>query len=81
MVAVGLSGMFVSSGLGGSRFQVIATLFAIVSGVLVHRCIDVPVRAALRRLPDRMMVFAAADRAAKMRFISLTSAGMPEQDR
>jgi peptidoglycan/LPS O-acetylase OafA/YrhL len=81
MVAVGLSGMFVSSGLGGSRFQVIATLFAIGGGVLVHRCIDVPVRAALRRLPDRMMVFAAADRAAKMRFISLTSAGMPEQDR
>jgi len=63
MVAVGLSGMFVSSGLGGSRFQVIATLFAIGGGVLVHRCIDVPARAALRRLPDRMMIFAAADRA------------------
>ena len=63
MVAVGLSGMFVSSGLGGSRFQVIATLFAIGGGVLVHRCIDVPVRAALRRLPDRMMIFTGADRA------------------
>jgi peptidoglycan/LPS O-acetylase OafA/YrhL len=62
MVAVGLSGMFVSCGLGGSRFQVIATLFAIGGGVLVHRCIDVPARAALRRLPDRMMS-AAADRA------------------
>jgi peptidoglycan/LPS O-acetylase OafA/YrhL len=80
-VAVNLSGMFVASGLGGFRFEVIAALFAFGSCVLVHRCVDVPVRAALRRLPDRMMVFAAADRGAKMRFISLTSAGMPEQDR
>jgi hypothetical protein len=58
-----------------------ATLFAIGSGVLVHRCIDFPARAALRRLPNRMMIFAPADRVAKMRFTSLTSAGVPEQDR
>ena len=81
MVAVSLSQMFVACGLSGSRFQVIATLFAIGGGVLVHRCVDVPARAALRRLPDRMMIFAAADRAAKMRFKCLTTAGIPEQDR
>jgi peptidoglycan/LPS O-acetylase OafA/YrhL len=81
MVAVGLSGMFVSSGLGGSRFQVIATLFAIGGGVLVHRCVDVPARAALRRLPDRMMALFAAERVRKMPFISPTAVGMPERDR
>jgi peptidoglycan/LPS O-acetylase OafA/YrhL len=39
----------------------IAALFAVVSGALVHRCVDVPVRAALRRLPDRATAFIAAD--------------------
>ncbi len=65
MVAVSLSGMFVAVGLGGFRFQVIATLFAIGSGVLVHRCIDVPARAALRRLPDRAWSSAAPIRSAR----------------
>jgi peptidoglycan/LPS O-acetylase OafA/YrhL len=55
MVAVSLSETFVAVGLGGFRFQVIATLFAIGGGLLVHRRVDVPARAALRRLPDRMM--------------------------
>jgi peptidoglycan/LPS O-acetylase OafA/YrhL len=81
MVVVSLSGTLAANGISGFWFEIVAVLFAFGSGVLVHRCIDVPVRAALRRLPDRMMVFAAADRGAKMRFISLTSAGMPEQDR
>jgi hypothetical protein len=73
--------MFVASGLGGSRFQVIATLFAIGGGALVHRRVDAPVRAALRRLPDRVMVFSAADRAAKVGLTPLASAAVPEQDR
>ena len=81
MVAVSLSGTLAPYGISGSRFEVIAVLFTFGSCVLVHRCVDVPARAALRRLPDRMMVFAAADRAAKMHFISLISAGLPEQDR
>jgi peptidoglycan/LPS O-acetylase OafA/YrhL len=72
MVAVSLSETFVAVGLGGFRFQVIATLFAIGGGLLVHRRVDVPARAALRRVPDLMMVFAAADRVPKMRFTSLT---------
>jgi peptidoglycan/LPS O-acetylase OafA/YrhL len=79
-VAVNLAGIFVASGLGGFRFEVIAALFAFGSCVLVHRCVDVPVRAVLRHLPDRMMVFAAAHRMAKMRLTSLRTAGMPEQD-
>jgi peptidoglycan/LPS O-acetylase OafA/YrhL len=78
LVAVNLSGMFVASGLGGAPFEVIAALFALGSCVLVHRRIDVPIRAMLRRLPDRMMVFAAAHRMTKMRSIALTSAGVPD---
>lgn len=77
-VAVNLAGIFVASGLGGFRFEVIAALFAFGSCVLVHRCVDVPVRAALRRLPDRMMVFATAHGMAKMRSIALTPAGVPD---
>jgi peptidoglycan/LPS O-acetylase OafA/YrhL len=59
MVAVSLSETFVALGLGGFRFQVIATLFAIGGGLLVHRRVDTPARAALRRVPDLMTVFAA----------------------
>jgi peptidoglycan/LPS O-acetylase OafA/YrhL len=60
---------------------VVAALFAFGSCVLVHRCVDVPARAALRRLPDRIMVFAASERVARMRLIPLTSAGVAERDR
>jgi peptidoglycan/LPS O-acetylase OafA/YrhL len=80
MVAVSLSGMLVAHGFGGSRFQVIATLFAIGGGLLVHRRVDTPIRAALRRLPDRLLVFAPASRAAETGTIPPTSAAMPEQD-
>jgi peptidoglycan/LPS O-acetylase OafA/YrhL len=81
MVAVSLSGALVAYGFGGVRFEAITALFAIGSGVIVHRCVDVPARAALRRLPDRMMAFAVADRAPRIRPILLASAGVPEQDR
>jgi peptidoglycan/LPS O-acetylase OafA/YrhL len=78
-VAVSLSGMFVAHGLGGSRFQVIATLFAIGGGLLVHRRVDTPIRAALRRLPDRLSVLTPAGRAAETGApLSPTSAAMPE---
>ncbi|HXZ02452.1 MAG TPA: acyltransferase [Stellaceae bacterium] len=38
----------VAHGLDGSRLAAVAVLFVIASGALVHRCIDVPLRAALR---------------------------------
>src|SRR6266404_6750557 len=57
MVAVSLSQVLVAYGFGGSRFEAIAALFVIGSGVLVHRCVDLPVRTALRRLPDRVARF------------------------
>jgi len=41
----------------------------------------VPARAALRRLPDRVMAFAVGDRALKFRPMLLESAGVLEQDR
>jgi hypothetical protein len=56
-------------------------LFAFGGGVLVHRCIDVPARAMLRRLPDWMMTFASGERVAKLNLMSLMSAGVPERDR
>jgi peptidoglycan/LPS O-acetylase OafA/YrhL len=79
-VAVSISGMFVAHGLGGSRFQVIATLFAIGGGLLVHRRVDTPMRAALRRLPDRLLVFTPPGRAAETGAMPPTPAAIPEQD-
>jgi len=81
IVAVSLSGTLAAHGVSGSRFEVIAALFTFGSCVLVHRCVDVPARAALRRLPDRMMAFAVGDHAPKIRPIILASAGVPKQDR
>jgi peptidoglycan/LPS O-acetylase OafA/YrhL len=81
IVAVSLSGELVAHGISGFRFEVIAALFAFGSCVLVHRCVDVPIRAALRRLSDRMMVFAAADRVAKMRSKPPASTAASEQNR
>jgi peptidoglycan/LPS O-acetylase OafA/YrhL len=81
MVAVSLAGTLAQYGISGSRFEIIATLFAFGSGVLVHRCVDVPARAALRRLPDRIKAFTTVEPIAKMRLASLPSARMPERDR
>jgi peptidoglycan/LPS O-acetylase OafA/YrhL len=63
VVAVSLSGALVAHGIRGFRFEVIAALFAFGSCMLVHRCVDVPARAALRRLPDRIMIFLATHKA------------------
>jgi len=46
--------VLVEHGLSGWKFEMLAASLAIGGGVLVHRCIDLPVRAALRRLPDRV---------------------------
>jgi peptidoglycan/LPS O-acetylase OafA/YrhL len=79
MVAATLAGTLVAHGLGGFRFEMIAALLVISSGVLVHRCVDVPARAWLRRLPHLITVVPAADRA-EIRAMPLTSAAVPERD-
>ncbi|MGH7088986.1 MAG: acyltransferase family protein [Stellaceae bacterium] len=67
MLAIGLAGLLETHGLGGTWFLGLAALLALGSGVLVHRCVDVPVRAVLRRLPDRIVAVAAAYRGANIR--------------
>jgi peptidoglycan/LPS O-acetylase OafA/YrhL len=59
-LAVGFSGTLIAHGLGGTRFIALAAALALAAGVLVHRCVDVPARAALRRLPSRVAAFAIA---------------------
>jgi peptidoglycan/LPS O-acetylase OafA/YrhL len=81
MAAVSLSGALVAHGFGGLRFEVITALFALGSGAMVHRCVDVPARAALRRLPDRIMAFALGDRAPEIHLISRASVAVPERNR
>jgi peptidoglycan/LPS O-acetylase OafA/YrhL len=60
LVAVSLAGSLAAHGISGFRFEVIAALFALGCGVLVHRCVDVPVRGALRRLPGQVIGVAGA---------------------
>jgi peptidoglycan/LPS O-acetylase OafA/YrhL len=62
MVIVGHSGTLVALGLGGVRFEALGVLLALGGGVLVHRRVDLPARAALRRLPARLAAIAAARR-------------------
>ena len=81
MVVVSLAGALARHGISGFRFEVIAALFTFCSCVLVHRCVDVPGRAALRRLPALLMGFAAAHGVARTRSMALTPAVVPQQDR
>ena len=81
IVAVSLSGTLAAHGISGSRFEVIAALSTFGSCVLVHRCVDVPARTALRRLPYRMAALAVGDRSLNILPILLALAGVPEQDR
>jgi peptidoglycan/LPS O-acetylase OafA/YrhL len=62
MLIVRHSGTLVAYGLGGVWFEAIGVLLALGGGVLVHRRVDLPARAALRRLPGRMAAIAAARR-------------------
>jgi peptidoglycan/LPS O-acetylase OafA/YrhL len=80
MIVMGISDVFVANGLGGIRFEAIAALLALGGGVLVHRCIDVPVRAALRRLPDSAMALAAAYRGRATLPVPLAPVVVPERD-
>jgi peptidoglycan/LPS O-acetylase OafA/YrhL len=74
-----LSGVLAAHGIVGFRLQALAVLLALGSGVLVHRCVDVPVRATLRRLPDRVIALTVPYRRAEMRLV--TAASPPEHDR
>jgi len=69
--------------LGGNRSEITRPTplrgIAAVTALLYQS--DVPARAALRRLPDRVMAFAVGDRALKFRPMLLESAGVLEQDR
>ena len=58
-IPVTFAGVLVASGWGGYRFQAITILTAIGCGALVHRCIDVPMRVALRGLFNRVVGLAA----------------------
>jgi peptidoglycan/LPS O-acetylase OafA/YrhL len=82
MVLVSLAGALARHGISGFGFEVIAALFTFCSCVLVHRCVDVPGRAALRRLPALSMAFTAAHGVARMRSMTLTPpAVVRQQDR
>jgi len=80
MLAVGLAGVLVRHGLGGVWFTVLVALLALGSGVLVHRCVDLPIRAALRRVPDLATAIAAAYRNAATRPTPLVPIEVPERD-
>jgi peptidoglycan/LPS O-acetylase OafA/YrhL len=80
-LAVAASGLLVAHGLGGAWFTIIAASFALGCGVLVHRCVDLPARAALRRLPGRVAGIVAACRGAKANALSLVPISSPERDR
>lgn len=56
MLAVRIAPALAAHGLTGVRFEALAVSLALAGAVLVHRCIDVPARAALRRLPDRLAI-------------------------
>jgi peptidoglycan/LPS O-acetylase OafA/YrhL len=55
-----LSDALVRHGFSRAWLALHFTRVTLGGGVLVHRCVDVPARAVLRRLPDRAMSFAAA---------------------
>ncbi len=84
--ALPLTSMFVVAGIlaahGFSPFQLqwIGVSLALGSGVLVHRCVDIPVRAALRRLPDRAMAVVAAYRKATTPGVPLVPVAVSERD-
>jgi peptidoglycan/LPS O-acetylase OafA/YrhL len=66
MLLATFSGLLVAHGVRGVWFEWLCATLALGSAVLVHRRIDVPARAVLRRLPDRIGARAAARRAARL---------------
>jgi peptidoglycan/LPS O-acetylase OafA/YrhL len=74
------SGLLAAHGFSGFELQLIGVLLALGSGVLVHRCIDLPARAALRRLPDQAVALATGYRKVAGRPSRLTPIAVPERD-
>ena len=62
MLVVAFARNLVAHRFGGVWFEVIAALSAVLGGLLVHRCVDVPARQALRSLPARVAVLRTARR-------------------
>ncbi|HEX5455233.1 MAG TPA: acyltransferase [Stellaceae bacterium] len=60
VLAVRVSGVFVRHGLGGMWFESFAILLVLASGILVHRCVDVPIRHILRAIPGMIATKKAA---------------------
>jgi peptidoglycan/LPS O-acetylase OafA/YrhL len=80
ILLVNIAHVLVSHGLGGAWFALLSVLVALASGVLVHRCVDKPARAMLRRLPDRVMALAAAYQRARPGTIALVPVRVPKTD-
>jgi peptidoglycan/LPS O-acetylase OafA/YrhL len=67
-------------GLSGVWLASLAVPLALASGAIVHRCVDEPVRAMLRGLPDRVMALAAASRGARPGTVALMPVRVPTAD-
>jgi peptidoglycan/LPS O-acetylase OafA/YrhL len=67
-------------GLGGVCLAAFAVPPVLASGAIVHRCVDVPARAMLRGLPDRVMALAAAYRGASPGAVALMPSRVPTAD-
>jgi peptidoglycan/LPS O-acetylase OafA/YrhL len=80
MFAMIFAGVLSAHMVDGPVFATITALLAIGSGVLVHRCVDVPARAWLRRMPDRLAATAAVVyRMAKIGPLTPVPATLPER--
>lgn len=65
LLVIAAAPALVAHGIRGVWVESLAVGLAVTGGVLVHRRIDVPARAALRRLPTRLAAIAAARRRAR----------------
>lgn len=80
MLMVGVSNLLVRYGLGGAWFALTAPFFALASGALVHRCVDLPARTWLRGFPDRLAAMSIVCRVATLRSVVPASAAMGERE-
>jgi peptidoglycan/LPS O-acetylase OafA/YrhL len=67
---ISLSDIFVAVGIRGTLYEITAFCLVLGFGAIVHRRVDVPARAALRRLPVRWAAIAAPRKKARPAVIS-----------
>ncbi len=79
VLAVLLSGWLAMHGYGGAWLSPVAILLTLGCGALVHRYVDVPARAGLRLLPDRVTAFAAGSRSASTPPLPPVSTAAPKR--